>query len=143
MKILCVGRHRFLSEHFGRFFSALGTDASVATGLENAVMIARDLSPDVVVCDYDLLATLSLEAWEQDELLSRVPVIAVSLSRRPNEVHLLDVNGIGGFLYLPRLSQHDALKMLNAAAARKSRTLRSMYVAPHLGPDPLRQYQLH
>lgn len=89
-------------------------------GLDEAVFLARDNTPQVVVCDYDLLATLSLEAWECDELLSRTPVIAVSLTRRPTEVHLLDVNGIAGFLYLPTLEPSVALRILTAAAARNA-----------------------
>jgi hypothetical protein len=66
-----------------------------------------------------LLATLSLEAWERDPLLSRLPVIGVSLTRRPNEVHLLDVNGIAGFLYLPTLDRDCAMRMLHAAASTR------------------------
>jgi hypothetical protein len=88
-------------------------------------MLARDYKPNVVVCDYDLLATLSLESWETDELLSRTPVIAVSLTRRPEEVHLLDVNGIGGFLYLPTLKPEAAHKILKAAATRNAIRLAS------------------
>jgi hypothetical protein len=70
-----------------------------------------------VICEYELLATLSLERWEQDELLSRMPVIAVSLTRRPHEAHLLDINGIGGFLYLPLLDREAATRIISAAAA--------------------------
>ncbi len=103
-----------------RFFTELGLETSCAVGLDDAVHLARDFKPQVVVCDYDLLATLSLEAWECDELLSRTPVIAVSLTRRPTEVHLLDVNGIAGFLYLPTLEPAVAYRILNAAAARNA-----------------------
>jgi hypothetical protein len=69
-----------------------------------------------VVCEYDLLATVSLEAWEQDLVLSHTPVLAVSLTRHPNEMHPLDVNGIAGFLYLPTLAAEDAQKVVYAAA---------------------------
>lgn len=120
LRVLCVGRHIFLSEHFARFFTDLGLETFSAVGLEEAVERARELTPQVVVCDYELLATLSLESWEQDELLSRTPVIAVSLTRRPNEVHLLDVNGIAGFLYLPTLEPAMAYRLLNAASAMGS-----------------------
>jgi hypothetical protein len=71
----------------------------------------------VIICEYELLATLSLDRWEKDELLSGTPVIAVSLTRRPHEAHLLDVNGIGGFLYLPLLDREAAAKIISAAAA--------------------------
>lgn len=118
LRVLCVGRHAFLSEHIARFFGELGLQSICAVGLDQAVTLARDYEPQIVVCDYDLLATLSLEAWESDELLSRTPVIAVSLTRRPNEVHLLDVNAIAGFLYLPTLQPDLANRIVRAAAAK-------------------------
>lgn len=114
---LCVGRHPYLSDHFARFFGDLGLTTRAVTGLEAAVAAARDTSADIIICEYDLLATLSLECWEKDELLSRTAVIAVSLTRRPAETHLLDVNGIAGFLYLPILDRQKALRMLNSAVA--------------------------
>lgn len=119
LRALCVGRHRFLSDHFARFFNELGMDTTYAVGLEDALVQSRTFEPEVVICEYEVLATLSLEAWERDALLSRKPVIAVSLTRRPNEAHLLDVNGIGGFLYLPLLEPAAAQKVI-AAAARGS-----------------------
>lgn len=115
MRILCVGRHRFLSEHFCTFFRELGADTAPAVGVESAVSIARSYEPTVLVCDYDLLATMPLEAWEHDPQIGHLPVIAVSLARRPGEAHLLDVNGIAGFLYLPTLDPEDARRMLEAA----------------------------
>lgn len=116
LRTLCVGRHPFLSDHFARFFSELGVDATSAIGLHDALIASRDFNPHVVICEYELLATLSLDAWEKDELLSRMPVIAVSLSRRPHEVHLLDVKGLGGFLYLPLLDREAAMRLIRAAA---------------------------
>jgi hypothetical protein len=115
--VLCVGRHPFLSAHPCRFFDALGVEAKPVVGLNDASDAAAEYQPDAVVCDYDLLATIPLDGWERDPLLSRLPVIAVSLTRRPEEVHLLDVNGIAGFWYLPTLESEQALKMLSAAAS--------------------------
>jgi DNA-binding NarL/FixJ family response regulator len=117
MRVLCVGRHPYLSDHLCRFFDALGLDTRAAVGLEDAIDAAAEYQPDAVVCDYDLLATIPLDGWERDPLLSRLPVIAVSLTRRPAEVHLLDVNGIAGFLYLPALEREHLLQMLGAAAS--------------------------
>ena len=111
MRALCVSRHIYLSEHLGRFFRRLGLQTSCAVGIEGGVRAAHHERPDVVLCDYDLLATLSLESWERDERLARVPVIAVSLTRRPDEVQVLDINGIAGFLYLPTLCRDDAAKI--------------------------------
>jgi len=116
LRALCVGRHRFLADHFARFFAALGVETRDAVGLDDALVTSRTFRPEVVICEYEVLATLSLEAWEQDELLSRMPVIAVSLTRRPHEAHLLDVNGIGGFLYLPLLDRDAAVRIISAAA---------------------------
>jgi len=101
----------------------MGVITTEAVGLEAAVEVARGASPNVVICDYDLLATIPLEKWERDELLSRIPVIAVSLTRHSQELHLLDVNGIAGFLYLPTLDTGPALKILHAAATRSKYTL--------------------
>ena len=86
-------------------------------GLPAAIDAAAEHKADAVICDYDLLATVALDSWERDPLLSRLPVIAVSLTRRPTEMHVLDVNGIAGFLYLPTLEREQALRVLGAAAS--------------------------
>jgi hypothetical protein len=122
---LCVGRHQFLSDHLGLFFRELGLDTNCAVGVDGAVVAARRTRPDVVVCDYDLLATAPLEDWERDEVLSRTPVVAVSLTRRPDEAHPLDVNGIAGFLYLPGLSSEEALAVVAGASRRATYVLKS------------------
>jgi DNA-binding NarL/FixJ family response regulator len=120
-----------LSEHIARYFARMGVSTSQAVGLEAAVEAARGASPNVVICDYDLLATIPLEKWERDELLSNIPVIAVSLTRHSQELHLLDVNGIAGFLYLPTLEAAPALKVLHAAATRSKYALpRPVNTAP-------------
>ena len=82
LKALCVGRHRYLSDHFGQFFRKLGVDATCVVGVADADCRSARARPDVVFCEYDLLATVPLEPWERDPFLSRVPVIAVSLTRR-------------------------------------------------------------
>lgn len=125
MKALCVGRHRYLSEHFRQFFEKLGVDATCVVGIADAIAAAREQAPDVVFCEYDLLATVPLEPWERDPFLSNVPVIAVSLTRRSDEVHLLDVNNIAGFFYLPSLTDDDARRLLHAVRPSAGYTLRS------------------
>ena len=121
LRALCVGRHPFLSDHLARFFASLGVDSRRAVGLDQALIESRDFRPDVIIAEYELLAMLSLEAWERDELLSRTAVIAVSLTRRPHEAHLLDINGIAGFFYLPLLDAETAGKIITAAAASSRR----------------------
>jgi hypothetical protein len=70
------------------------------------------------VCEYELLTTHPLDEWECDEVLRNTPIVAVSLTRRSNELVPLDCNGIAGFLYLPVLAPRDAQKLLRAAAVR-------------------------
>lgn len=123
LRALCIARHCFLSEHIARYFGRMGVITAEAVGLDAALEAARRASPNVIICDYDLLATIPLEKWERDELLSNTPVIAVSLTRQSQELHLLDVNGIAGFLYLPTLETGPALKILQAAASRSRYTL--------------------
>ena len=123
LRALCIARHCFLSEHIARYFAGMGIDTTQAVGLESALEMAGKALPDVVICDYDLLATISLEMWERDTMLSNVPVIAVSLTRRAQELQLLDINGIAGFLYLPTLETASALRILRAAAVRPKYTL--------------------
>lgn len=56
--------------------------------------------------------------------------IAVSLTRHAEELHLLDVDGIAGFLYLPTLERAPALKILHAAVSRSKYSLGSRPSAP-------------
>jgi len=127
LRALCIARHGYLSEHLSRYFADLGVLTKNVVGLESAIAGTAEWKPDVVICDYDVLATVPLEQWEHDDLLSRTPVVAVSLTRHAEELQLLDVNGIAGFLYLPTLDRSAAMRILSAAAARPK------YVLPSLG----------
>ena len=130
LRAVCIARHSFLSGHLARYFAAMGIVTTGVVGLDSALARADELAPDVVICDYDLLATIPLESWEENELLSQTPVIAVSLTRHAEELHLLDVNGIAGFLYLPTLEEAPAMKILQAAASRQKFTLNQSARAP-------------
>ena len=139
MRALCVGRHPYLSEHLGRFFGRLGLDTVCVTGLELAASAAESARPDVVLCDYDLLGSAPLDIWELHPVLSRVPIIAVSLTRRPEEVVLVEMNGIAGFLYLPILKAEDARRILGIARPPASYSLPSVLDRPaSLVPPPSR-----
>jgi DNA-binding NarL/FixJ family response regulator len=137
MRVLCVGRHPYLSEHLCRFFENLGVDCVGCVGLEEATLLVAEHDPDAVICEYDLLATMSLAAWEEDPVLGQIPVIAVSLTRHPGEAHLLDVNGIAGFLYLPTLEPEDAQRVLGAV--RRKRAGINPPTIPWPVPTPLAQ----
>jgi hypothetical protein len=138
MRVLCVGRHPFLSEHLGRFFEKLGVETVPCVGMSDAEELVRQREPDAIICEYDLLATISLGNWESDPVLARVPLIAVSLTRHPGEAHLLDINGIAGFLYLPTLDHDDALRLL-AAVQQKRGGLAPPTVLPGPGTTPVAQ----
>jgi CheY-like chemotaxis protein len=114
MRVLCVARHSFLSGHLCQYFSTLDAETHAAVGLQEAISLARSQRPDVVVCDYDLLTKAALDRWERESSLASLPVIAVSLTRRPEEVHF-DGHTVAGFLYLPTLTRDDALRVLSAA----------------------------
>jgi hypothetical protein len=118
MRLLCIARHAVLSDHLASLFSDFGAETCPAVGLAEAVVAARSFAPQAVICDYDLLATVSLAAWEGDPQLARVPVVAVSLTRRPDEVHALDVNNVAGFVYLPSLEREDGVRLLAALSGR-------------------------
>ena len=133
MHALCVARHQYLAEHFARYFTDVGVDATAAVGVDGAIHAAKHIMPDVVVCEYDLLATVSMIAWERDSTLRSRPVVAVSLTRHSDEMHPLDVNGIAGFLYLPTLRTADAHRILHAAANRPSYHTDAALLA---NPDP-------
>lgn len=130
MRALCIGRHPYLSEHLARFFADLGLDTTAVVGFEDAERVADAVRPSLVLCDYDLLTTRPLAAWERHPVLGRVPTIAVSLTRRTQEMSLLDVNGIAGCLYLPTLHRDDARRVLGAAAAPPSYSLASPFLSP-------------
>jgi hypothetical protein len=138
MRVLCVGRHPFLSEHLGRFFEKFGVETITCVGLCSAEELVRHHTPDAVVVEYDLLATISLASWEADPVLARVPLIAVSLTRHPGEAHLLDINGIAGFLYLPTLDHDNALRLLTAVQQRRG-GITPPTVLPWPGPTPVAQ----
>ena len=114
MRVLCVARHSFLSGHLCQFFASLDVETDAAVGLDEAIALAQHQRPDVVVCDYDLLSIAALDRWEQDGNVATLPLIAVSLTRRHEDVYL-DRHTVAAFLYLPTLGREDALKVLSAA----------------------------
>lgn len=130
MRALCVSRHRFLAEHIGLRFAEIGLQCTPCVGIDDAVRRAREVLPDVVIAEYELLATAPLAAWERDEVLARTPVVAVSFSHRIGERHVLDVNAIAGVLYLPTLTSEDAL---GALAALRRTSADAPYRWPSLG----------
>lgn len=119
MRAVCISRHRILSDHVCSIFRDTGVECQPVVGFLEGMAVTRSMFPDVVICDYDLLVSAPLADWESDPLLAEVPIIAVSLTRRPEEAHLADANdGIAGFLYLPLVDDDDAVRMVKAACSR-------------------------
>jgi hypothetical protein len=123
LRAVCVARHSFLTGHLARYFTSLGVSTSEMVGLNPVIESADRRAPNVVICDYDLLCALPIHKWEQHPLLSSTPVVAVSLTRKSQELHLTDVDGIAGFLYLPTLEPEQALQILRAATSRPKYSL--------------------
>jgi DNA-binding NarL/FixJ family response regulator len=116
--VVCVARHEYIASHIARFFENAEVCTVGVVGLQGAVESTRSCAPDVVVCEYELLTSSPLDEWERDAVLRYTPIVAVSLTRRSNELAPLDSSGIAGFLYLPTLAPADARKLLRAAASR-------------------------
>ena len=115
MRAVCIARHRFLSEHYATFFEALAVEGVTAVGFEEGMRAAREELPDLVLCDYDLLLAAPLARWQSDPVLAAIPIVAVSLTRRPEEAPLGGKHGVVGYLYLPTLRDEDARRVLHAA----------------------------
>ena len=115
MRVLCVGRHVFLSEHLCRLFSELGAECAPAVGTADAVNVAEDFEPQVVVADCELLSTTVLDGWSVAPSLCDVSVLAVSLTRRPEETVAPDLCGTAAVIYLPGLDRAQAASLLVGA----------------------------
>ena len=114
MRVLCVGRHAYLSEHLCRFFRDLGAECDAAVGAAEVLPAARRFEPHLVVSDCELLTPALLDDWTASPSLADVPVIAVSLTRRPEE-RLPEVpTGVLGVVYLPSLDRDHAVALLDA-----------------------------
>jgi DNA-binding response OmpR family regulator len=118
MHAVCIARHWILSDHISSIFRAAGIACEPVVGFSEGMKAARSRFPDVVICDYDLLVSAPLDEWERDSLLVEVPIIAVSLTRRPEEAHLVNAREIAGFLYLPTLEEEMLTRVVHAAAGR-------------------------
>jgi molybdopterin-guanine dinucleotide biosynthesis protein A len=112
MRVLCVGRHAFLSEHLCRVFRDAGAECEPAVGVAEALRRAAELEPHVVVCDCDLITSTLLDSWAAEPTLGQVPVLAVSLTRRPEESTPADLCGLAAVLYLPSIEREQIVALL-------------------------------
>jgi chemotaxis response regulator CheB len=114
MRVLCVGRHAFLSEHLCRFFRDAGAECEPAVGAAEALRMASRFEPHVVVSDCDLITPALLDSWTQEPALRNVPVLAVSLTRRPAEAAPAELCGLAAVIYLPGLDRERAAALLSS-----------------------------
>lgn len=115
MRLLCVGRHAYLSEHLCRYFTDLGADCAEVVGASDAPRAAADYEPHIVICDCDLITPLLLDEWASEPSMARIPLIAVSLTRRPEDLPPVETLGVAGVLYLPALERAQVLALLAGA----------------------------
>ena len=115
MRLLCVGRHAYLSEHLCRYFRDLGADCAAAVGASEAFGVASVFEPHIVVCDVDLISPALLTEWATDPNIGDVPLIAVSLTRRPEDLPPVELLGVAGVLYLPALERSQMKALLSGA----------------------------
>jgi hypothetical protein len=134
MRMLCIGRHEYLSEHLCRFFSEAGTQCEPVVGVAEALKAAFTFEPHVIIAQSDVLSPAVLDAWSRESVLADVPILAVSLTRRPEENISADVGGIAGVIYLPTLDRADALALLEGA-----RRPRGVDIPPDALPSAARQ----
>jgi chemotaxis response regulator CheB len=112
MRVLCVGRHAFLSEHLCRYFRDAGAECEPAVGAAEGLRMASLFEPHVVVSDCDLITPALLDSWAQEPALRNVPVLAVSLTRRPAESAPAELSGLAAVIYLPGLEREQAAALL-------------------------------
>ena len=115
MRVLCVGRHAFLSEHLCRYFGELGAECESVIGAAAVPAAAARFEPHMVLCDNDLLTAAQLDAWTAEPALSGVPVLAVSLTTRPEDAPPPTQTGVAGVIYLPTLDREQGLALLAGA----------------------------
>jgi chemotaxis response regulator CheB len=112
MRVLCVGRHAFLSEHLCRVCTEAGAECEPAVGATEAFRKAGEFEPHVVVSDCELVTPALLDAWAADPALADVPVLAVSLTRRTENKAQPEMCGPIAAVYLPALDRDQLSALL-------------------------------
>lgn len=112
MRLLCVGRHAFLSEHFCRVFTEAGARCEAVVGVAEVAQRAAALEPHVIVCDCDLLTSTVLDGWAAVPALASVPVLSVTLTHRPNELTEAGACDLRAAVYLPGLDADGVTRLL-------------------------------
>ncbi|HSC32946.1 MAG TPA: hypothetical protein VLD17_14525 [Gemmatimonadaceae bacterium] len=120
MRAVCISRHVYLGEHICSIMRSAGIECESVIGLREGMDASRVTRFDIVICDYDLLATAPRQEWQLTSGRD-VPIVAVSMTRRPEEAHLVDGRTITGFLYLPSVDSADVERTVLDATKRSAR----------------------
>jgi len=112
MRLLCVGRHAFLSEHLCRVFTEAGARCEAVVGVSAVAQRAQELEPHVIVCDCDLLTGAVLDGWAAVPALASVPVLSVTLTHRPSELTDAGTCDLRAAVYLPGLDADGVTRLL-------------------------------
>ena len=115
MRLVCVSRHQYLSEHLCRIFGELGVQCEPVVGVAAAGVTAERFEPHLAVVEDALLSPSVLDEWATHHAMRDVPVLAVSLTRRPEEGMFVSPGGIAGVVYLPALDREAALALMECA----------------------------
>lgn len=115
MRVLCIARHAMLSQHIASLCATAAEECTPVVGMQEGMREARVSRPDVVLCEVDLLVPDAMRCWDEDPVVSTVPLLAVSLTRRQNESPNPAGAPVAGYLYLPTLDTRDLARALGAA----------------------------
>jgi len=115
MRVLCIARHPMLSQHIAALCTSAAAECRPVVGMIEGMREARISQPEVVLCEVDLLVPDAMRAWDEDPVVTRVPLLAVSLTRRQNESPMLLGAPVAGYLYLPTIDTRDLARALAAA----------------------------
>lgn len=117
MRVLCVGRHAFLSEHLCRVFGAVGAVCEPVVGASEVARAAARFEPQVIVCEGDLLSSAVLEGFASEPALADIPVLAVSLTPRADDVVFPELHATdpAAVIYLPALDRLQIAALLSSA----------------------------
>ena len=112
---MCVARHAILAEHLCRVFAELGAQCEHVVGIAAAGELACGFEPHLVVVEDALLSPSVLDGWAAVDALRDVPVLAVSLTHRPEECMSVEMSGLAGVIFLPALNREDVLALIEGA----------------------------
>jgi hypothetical protein len=96
--------------------------ATSQTRTARSAPAAASFEPHIIICDCELITPTLLDEWSVAPCFADVPLVAVSLTRRPEEMPPLELVGVAGVLYLPALDAEQVQALLAGAHRRRGVT---------------------